>query len=78
VLDLVYAYGNSTGGYFTSADPIAAYQFATRTLAAEAHKLGANAVINIRLDYRVATTEGWAGAKQVFEVFGYGTAVKIL
>ena len=75
IIDLVFAYGDSTAeGCFGSCTPPQAYEKASQLLAQSATGKGANAVINIRFDFRVAQN---FRNKQVFEVFAYGTAVKV-
>lgn len=84
IVDLVYAYGNSSAGFFQSVNPADAYKIATKMLAAQAKSKGCNGVINIRLDYRVALAQPGIAAMvanvsfQCFEVFGYGTAIRLL
>lgn len=78
IVDLVFASGDSTQGIFKSCQPIAAYQKVSQLLGEVAQSVGADAVINIKLDFRVAVSQGILGNNQAFEVFGYGTAVKLL
>jgi Putative heavy-metal-binding len=77
IVGLVFAQGNSTEGVFADADPAKAYQLVADMLGKEAKDRGANGVIHIRMDYRVAVTGGLLGPRQAFEVFGYGTAVRV-
>lgn len=55
-----------------------AYQRVSTMLEQAAAQIGANAVLWVKYDYRVATTQGFLTTNQVFEVFAYGTAVKLL
>ena len=77
VLDLVFASGNSTEGFLKNCQPIDAYQKVAQLLAKTASSIGADGVINIRFDFRVAATQGVFSPNQVFEVYAYGTAVKV-
>ena len=43
----------------------------------KASELGGHAVINCQFEYRVAVNKGFAGTKQVIEIFAYGTAVRL-
>jgi len=75
IIDLVFAYGDSTAeGCFGNCTPSQAYEKAAQILGHNAMGKGANAVINVRFDFRVAQDYR---NKQVFEVFAYGTAVKV-
>jgi uncharacterized protein YbjQ (UPF0145 family) len=78
VIDVVFAYGNSSQSFFKDANPMEAYQRVSVMLEQAAAQIGANAVLWVKYDYRVALTQGLIGPNQVFEVFAYGTAVKLL
>ena len=78
IIDLVFAYGISNEDKQKGSNPLEAYSHASKILAHTAEKLNANAVINIRFDSRVAIEKTTAGSHKVFEVYGYGTAVKII
>lgn len=39
-------------------------------------ELGGDAVINTSFEYRSAHTDGLFGAKQVIEIFAYGTVIQ--
>lgn len=60
--------------------PVQAYEQVSGMLIQNALILGANAVIHIKFDYRVAVSHTPIVNinSQVFEVFGYGTAVKVV
>ncbi len=57
----------------------AAYEAASQALAQAATASGGDGVIHVSFDYRMATTVGCgnAGQKPVFEVYGWGTAIKL-
>lgn len=71
IIKLVFAYGDSTA--HGSCTPPQAYEKASQLLAQNATGMGANAVINLRFDFRMAQDHR---NKQAFEVFAYGTAVR--
>jgi hypothetical protein len=77
LVDLVFAHGNSAEGDMKGVQPVQAFQMVVNWLGQTALQIGANAVIHIRLDFRVVAGQGPLGAKQAFEVYGYGTAVKV-
>jgi hypothetical protein len=76
IIKLVFACGASAaeGCFGKSCDPAQAYEEASQLLAQKANGMGANAVINIRFEFRVAQNYS---NKQVFEAYVYGTAVKV-
>lgn len=75
IINLVFAHGASTAeGCFGSCNPTEAYEKVSQHLSHNAAGMGANAVVNIRFDFRVAQDHR---NKQTFEVFAYGTAVKV-
>jgi hypothetical protein len=77
VVDLVFAHGNSAEEDMAGMQPVQAFQMLVNWLGQTALQIGANAVIHIRIDFR-PVAGGFLGGKQAFEVYGYGTAVKIL
>jgi hypothetical protein len=77
IVDLVFAHGNSTEGAMKGVQPVQAFQLLVNWLGQTALQIGANAVIHIHLEFRVVAGQGVLGPKQAFEVYGYGTAVKI-
>jgi len=77
IVDLVFAHGNSAEGDMKGVQPVQAFQMLVNWLGQTALHIGANAVIHIRLDFRVVAGQGLLGGKQAFEVYGYGTAVKV-
>ncbi len=77
IVDLVFAHGNSNEGPMKGIQPVQAFQLLVNWLGQTALQIGANAVINIRLEFRPGG-QGFLGSKQSFEVYGYGTAVKVI
>jgi hypothetical protein len=77
IVDLVFAHGNSTEGFLKDVAPLQAFQIVSNLLGQTALQIGANAVVHIRLEFRLAG-QGFLGARQAFEVYGYGTAVRLL
>lgn len=77
IIDVVFAYGNSSETFFKGANPMQAYERVSTMLEQAAAKIGADAVLWVKYDYRVAPNQGLFGPNQVFEVFAYGTAVKL-
>ncbi len=77
ILDTVFAYGSSTEGFLKSANPIEAYKKVGELLKQNAAKIGADGIVYATFDYRVAVKSGCLSGGQAFEVFAYGTAVKL-
>ena len=77
IIDVVFAYGNSSQTFFKGANPMEAYQRVSDMLEQAAAQIGANAVLWVKYDYRVAINQGLVLTNQVFEVFAYGTAVRL-
>jgi uncharacterized protein YbjQ (UPF0145 family) len=78
IIDVVFAYGNSSQSFFKVANPMEAYRKVSDMLEQSAIQVGANAVLWVKYDYRVALNQGFLTTNQVFEVFAYGTAVRLL
>jgi transcriptional regulator of nitric oxide reductase len=78
IIDVVFAYGHSSQTFFRGANPMEAYQRVSDILEQTAAQIGAEAVLWVKYDYRVALSSGLVTTNQVFEVFAYGTAVKIV
>ncbi len=74
IVDLVFAHGSSSAGALKGMGPPQAFQILADWLGQTAQKAGANAVIHIRFDFQLA--QDLPGTK-AFEVFAYGTAVKV-
>ena len=77
IIDAVFALDSCQEGFFKSADPNQAFDKVKEGLRKKASELGGHAVINCQFEYRVAVTQGFGGAKQVIEIFAYGTAVRL-
>lgn len=77
VIDTVFAMDSHKAGFFKGADPNQAFEKVKQILVEKCKALGGNGVLNCQFEYRVAVEEGFTGAKQVIEIFAYGTAVKI-
>jgi hypothetical protein len=56
-----------------------AYEAVTAALSESAQKSGATGLINVHYDYRLSSTSVGCGGntEAVFEVYGWGTAVKL-
>jgi len=74
IVDLVFAHGSTAEGALKDVEPPQAFQILADWLGQTALKAGANAVIHIRFDFKIA--QGFLG-NRAFEVFAYGTAVKL-
>jgi len=77
IIDLVFAHGNSTEGAMKGVQPVQAFQMLVSWLGQTAQQIGGNGVIHIRLDFRPLAAQGFLGSKQAFEVYGYGTAIRL-
>ena len=77
IIDVIFAYGNSSETFFKGANPMQAYERVSNRLEQIAAQMGADTVLWVQYDYRVALNQGLFGPNQVFEVFAYGTAVKL-
>jgi uncharacterized protein YbjQ (UPF0145 family) len=77
VMDTVFAMDSSEAGFFSSANPTAAFQALNGQLRSVAASAGADAIIACQFEYRNAYVDGtFGGTNQVIELFAYGTAVK--
>ena len=86
IVDVVFAYGNSSETFFKVVNLQEAYERVSTRLEENAGKIGADAVLWVKYDFRVAISPGYSGQNdlmrfffgpgQVFEVFATGTAVK--
>lgn len=77
-IDSIFAVDQHTGGFFTgSADPNKAFDGVKQRLRRICHLRGGDAVVNCQFEYRVAVAPALIGTSQVFELFAYGTAVRI-
>lgn len=77
IIDAIFALDSCTEGVFKSADPNKAFDKVKEGLRKKCAELGGHAVINCEFEYRVAISQGLMGAKQVIEIFAYGTAVRL-
>jgi len=78
IIDVIFA-TDSHGGGITAvhADPSKAFAGVKKQLEQKCKSLKGDAVINCQFEYRVAVVNGLMSKKQVFEIFAYGTAVKL-
>ena len=77
VIDAIFATDSNKEGFFSGADPGKAFEGVKKQLRSQCEELGGQAVVNCQFEYRVAVSDGVFGAKQVMEIFAYGTAVKL-
>jgi len=79
ILDAIFALDFHKESFFGgSADPAKAFDKVKDKLRVVCKNMGGDAIVNSQFEYRVASAEGlFGGAKQVIEIFAYGTAVKI-
>ncbi|CAN5391978.1 hypothetical protein BH10ACI3_BH10ACI3_26110 [soil metagenome] len=77
IIDLIFAYGSSNETIFQGASPVQAYEKVSSLLERRAAEIGADAVVWVRYEYRVAQSRDFFVPNQVFEVFAYGTAVRL-
>lgn len=80
VVDVIFAFDSHKEGFLESgADPTRAFVKVVNRLRAICAELGGHAVINCQFDYRYAVGESMMGnAKQVVEIYAYGTAIRFL
>jgi hypothetical protein len=81
VIDTLFVtYGETAGGFMGTGgiDTQKGFQGVKAALAEEARKIGADAVIGVDFEQRVASDGGMINEKQVLEFFAYGTAVKFV
>lgn len=76
VISVIFAMDAHKEGIFANANPAAAFFNVTNKLKEQCEKLGGNAVVSTQFEYRVAVGKGWGSAKQVIEIFAYGTVIK--
>jgi|TARA_B110000967_G_C18804855_1_gene520442 hypothetical protein len=75
IIDSVFAMESHSGMIF-GGDPSKAFGGVRAQLREKAIAVGGNAVINCAFEYRVSVEAGLLGAKQVMEIFAYGTVVR--
>ena len=73
IIDIIFTYGSTKEGFFGGTNTNKAFEDVKAELSKKCEAIGGDAVINCRFEHRVAVD----GRKQVFELFAYGTAVKI-
>ena len=77
VIDSIFAMDSHQEGWISGADPGKAFAGVRAQLRQKAVDLGGDAVINCMFEYRVSVGKGaLGGAKQVMEIFAYGTVVR--
>lgn len=77
IIDAIFSLDSCKERFFTAADPNLAFDKVKDGLRKKAEELNGHAVINCQFEYRIATTQGFGGTKQVIEIFAYGTAVRL-
>lgn len=80
VIDTIFVvHGETAGGFMGTGgiDAAKGFQGVKALLAEEARKIGADAVIGVDFEQRIASG-GMVNEKQVLEFFAYGTAVKLV
>lgn len=80
VVDIIFAFDSHKEGFLENgADPTKAFVKVVNRLRSICADLGGDAVINCQFDYRYAVGSSLVGnAKQVIEIYAYGTAVKYI
>ena len=74
IIDVIFALDSSTAGFFTGANPDAAFDNVKNQLRNRCAQLDGQAVINCQFEHRVALS---GGNRQAVEIFAYGTAVRL-
>jgi hypothetical protein len=78
VINMVYGFASKNEGCSGGIDSTAVYASAVKRLEESAVAMGADAVIHVSFQNRMAVGSGCTGrSEQVFEVFAWGTAVKV-
>lgn len=77
-LGVIFDYANSGTGMKKLSDPMQTYEIVVKQMEAKAEALGADAIIGANFDFRIIAEKGMTHKKQLFEVIGYGTAIKWL
>jgi hypothetical protein len=80
IVDIIFAFDSHKEGFLENgADPTKAFVKVVNRLRSICADLGGDAVINCQFDYRYAVGSSLVGnAKQVIEIYAYGTAVKYI
>lgn len=77
IIDVLIAMDSSTEKWFKAADPAEAFDGVKSILCSKCRALDGDAVINCQFEYRMAINSDVL-AKQVLELFAYGTAVRFI
>lgn len=81
IIDTVFALesdGKAGLFYGKPGDAEAAFERVKEQLREQAFAIGADAVINCQFEHRIAVTGDGLAAKQVVELFGYGTGIRFI
>lgn len=73
IIDIIFAYGSTKEGFFGGTNTNKAFEEVKAELSKKCTTIGGDAIINCHFEHRVAVD----GKKQAFEIFAYGTAVKL-
>ena len=76
IIDTIFVLDTLSKKLFSTSSPSAAFEGAKNQLKLRADKLGGDAVINCKFDYRVSAGHGIFGVIHDLEIFAYGTLVK--
>ncbi len=76
VVDTIFATDSSKAKLFSSADTDQAFSGVKSQLIAKCKKLGGDAVVDCKFEYRNPISTGMIKKRQVIEIFAYGTAVR--
>lgn len=77
VLDAIFAFDSHKWWFFENSDPSKAFDWVKEILKKKCAELWGDAIISCQFEYRAAVSDSMFGSKQIFEIFAYGTAVKI-
>lgn len=78
VIGLVIGFASISEGCQGKIDVEGVYETALKRLTESAKGQGANGLLFVNFQNRVASAQGCSGPKQAFEVFAWGTAVQWL
>ena len=77
IIDTIMVFDNDVAGIIKGVKPQDAFELVKEHMRAVAVDKGGNAVINCQFQFRFAATPGVLGYSQVFEIYAYGTLVRI-
>jgi len=77
IIDTIMVFDNDVAGIIEGVNPQDAFELVKEHMRAVAVDKGGNAVINCQFQFRFAATPGLLGYSQVFEIYAYGTLVRI-